>query len=55
MIFPEGTRSQDGQIRPFKKGGFVLALEAGVPIVPVILHGTWAIMSKNGLRIRPGQ
>lgn len=55
MIFPEGTRSQDGTIRPFKKGGFVLAIEAGVPVVPVILHGTWAIMSKNGLRIRPGR
>lgn len=54
LIFPEGTRSKDQSIKPFKKGGFVLAVESGVPIVPVIIHGTWRIMSKNGLMIRPG-
>ncbi len=55
IIFPEGTRSRDGNIIPFKKGGFVLAVEAGVPVVPVIIHGTRSIMSKNRLRIKPGQ
>ena len=53
MIFPEGTRSRDGSIQPFKKGGFVLALESGVPIVPLVIHRTFAIMAKNSLRIQP--
>ena len=54
IIFPEGTRSLDGEIGPFKKGGFILAVESGVPIVPVIIHGTWPIMPKNRLFINPG-
>ncbi|MGD8974228.1 MAG: lysophospholipid acyltransferase family protein [Desulfobacterales bacterium] len=54
MIFPEGTRSKDGRIRPFKKGGFIMALNSGVPIVPVIVRGTWPIMSKDSLRINRG-
>ncbi|CAB1058339.1 Acyl-CoA:1-acyl-sn-glycerol-3-phosphate acyltransferase (EC [Olavius sp. associated proteobacterium Delta 1] len=55
MIFLEGTRSRDGKIRPFKKGGFVMALDAGVPIVPVVLKGTWTIMDKSSLRINTGE
>lgn len=54
IIFPEGTRSPDGNISPFKKGGFVLAIDSGVPIVPIILHGTRSIMPKKQLRIVPG-
>jgi len=54
LIFPEGTRSADGRLRSFKKGGFVLATEAGVPVVPVILYGTRSIMPREGLTIRPG-
>lgn len=54
MIFPEGTRSRDGKIRSFKKGGFVMAVDSGAPIVPVILQGTWPIMAKSSLRINTG-
>lgn len=52
MIFPEGTRSPDGRIQDFKKGGFVLSVDAGVPIVPVVIHGTARILPKGSLRVR---
>jgi len=55
MIFPEGTRSRDGNIGSFKKGGFVLAIESGVPILPVIILGTYSIMPKSRLLIKPGK
>ena len=55
LIFPEGTRSRDGRIQPFKKGGFVMAIESGVPIVPVIISGARAIMTKGKFRVNPGQ
>lgn len=54
MIFPEGTRSEDGAIKSFKKGGFVLSVDAGVPIVPIILTGTFDIMPKGRLMVRRG-
>ena len=54
LIYPEGTRSKDGNIGPFKNGGFVLAVESGAPIVPVIIHGTWPIMSKDKILVKPG-
>jgi 1-acyl-sn-glycerol-3-phosphate acyltransferase len=55
MIFPEGTRTMDGNIGSFKKGGFVLAVESGVPILPVIIRGTYSIMPKSRLLIKPGK
>jgi len=54
LIFPEGTRSCDGNIRQFKKGGFILSVDSGVPIVPVIIHGLWPLMLKNKVFVRPG-
>ncbi len=47
VVFPEGTRSKDGQIKAFKKGMFYAAVRAGVPVVPVALHGTGAVMGKG--------
>ena len=55
LIFPEGTRSQDGKIQRFKKGGFVMAIDSGVPIVPVVISGAHAVMIKGKFRINPGQ
>jgi 1-acyl-sn-glycerol-3-phosphate acyltransferase len=54
MTFPEGTRSKDGTIGPFKQGLFHLAIQAGVPIVPISIVGAREIMPKRSLRIRPG-
>lgn len=55
LIFPEGTRSRDGKLQPFKKGGFIMAIDSGVPIVPVIISGARAIMTKGKFRVNPGQ
>ncbi len=54
VVFPEGTRGHEYPLRPFKKGPFVLAIAAGVPIVPIILHGTIEIMPKGSLWAHPG-
>ncbi|MBX6360472.1 MAG: 1-acyl-sn-glycerol-3-phosphate acyltransferase [Acidobacterium ailaaui] len=52
--FVEGTRSPDGRLLPFKKGPFYLAMEAGVPVVPVSISGTESMMKKGSIRITPG-
>jgi 1-acyl-sn-glycerol-3-phosphate acyltransferase len=54
VIFPEGTRSHTHNIQPFKKGGFFLAVDSGVPIIPIIIHGTERIMPKRHMLIKPG-
>lgn len=55
IIFPEGTRSPDGSLQPFKKGAFVAAIELGLPVVPVICRGSAEVMPKGGyLSILPG-
>jgi 1-acyl-sn-glycerol-3-phosphate acyltransferase len=54
-IFAEGTRSPDGHLRPFKRGGFSMAIEAAVPVVPVSIAGTQRILRKNDWKLHPGE
>jgi 1-acyl-sn-glycerol-3-phosphate acyltransferase len=54
LIFPEGTRSPSGELGELKKGGFLVALEAGSRVVPVAVTGTRALMPKGGFRIQSG-
>ena len=55
IVFPEGTRSQTGSLSGFKSGGFHLALQAGVPIVPITVSGSQHITPKGSLKIHPGR
>lgn len=48
-IFPEGTRSTDASMRPFKRGAFILACEAKVPVIPMVIHGTRNALPRNAL------
>ncbi len=54
VVFPEGSRSQDGRLQPFKKGSFYLAKETGAPVIPVAISGTEKMMPLGSFRIRPG-
>lgn len=54
MAFPEGTRSRDGQLQPFKTGAFVAAIKAGVPVVPLYIHGAAKVLPAKTMRVRPG-
>ena len=52
--FPEGTRSRNGSVGPFKGGAFQVALQAGVPVVPIAIDGSGAVLPASGFRVRPG-
>jgi len=54
LVFAEGTRSQDGNLQPFKKGGFVMAIKAGVDIIPISISGSRGVLPRGSLRVNPG-
>jgi 1-acyl-sn-glycerol-3-phosphate acyltransferase len=53
IVYPEGTRSPDGRLLPFKKGAFMMAIDAGVPVVPVTISGATKIMPKGEIKVYP--
>ena len=55
VVYPEGTRSRDGKLLPFKKGPFYMAMETGVPIVPITLLGTETLLPKGKFFVKPGE
>jgi 1-acyl-sn-glycerol-3-phosphate acyltransferase len=55
LIYPEGTRSEDGRLQKFKKGAVVMAIKAGAPIVPVACSGAHILMKKRSLVLHPGE
>lgn len=55
IIFPEGTRSRDGHVHPFKAGAMVLAIKSKVPLVPVAIDGTYEVLPKGKMFAKPGK
>jgi 1-acyl-sn-glycerol-3-phosphate acyltransferase len=54
-VYPEGTRSHNGRLLPFKKGAFLIAIRAGVPVVPVSIVGAQDLLRKGEWSVRPGE
>jgi 1-acyl-sn-glycerol-3-phosphate acyltransferase len=55
LIFPEGTRSRDGSLGPFKSGGFVMSILSGVPVIPMTVRGTQRIQPKGSWKLNSGE
>jgi 1-acyl-sn-glycerol-3-phosphate acyltransferase len=54
LLYAEGTRTTDGMLQPFKRGAFNLSVRAGVPVVPLTINGSYSLLPKHSMRIRPG-
>jgi 1-acyl-sn-glycerol-3-phosphate acyltransferase len=54
LTYPEGTRTPDGQLLPFKKGAFMLAVQTGIPILPITINGAHKLFPKNSIAIKAG-
>ena len=54
IVYPEGTRGEEYTMRPFKKGPFVLAIAAKAPVIPVVVHGSREVMSRDDWTVKPG-
>jgi 1-acyl-sn-glycerol-3-phosphate acyltransferase len=55
VIYPEGTRSPDANLQPFKKGAFMMAVQTGIPILPVVCNGAFRILPRKTMALRPGR
>lgn len=55
IIYPEGTRSRDGQMLPFKRGGFRMAISSGIPVVPVAISGAYKVLPPKAMSLTPGK
>jgi len=55
MMFPEGTRTLDGELKNFKTGAFMLAIKTKTPIIPIVIEGSRKVLPKKGLRLRPNR
>jgi 1-acyl-sn-glycerol-3-phosphate acyltransferase len=53
VVFPEGTRTYDGELQPFKSGAFVIAVKAGVPVLPVAICGSFGVLPRHTLSVKP--
>ncbi len=55
FVFPEGTRSHEGTLQPFKEGAFIIAKDNGVPLLPIVLEGTGKVLPKKSFWLKPSQ